>query len=168
VPPLRERAPDIQPLAEHLLTRFCSHAGLPVKSIDEQVWPVLTSYHWPGNVRQLQNAMERAAALSGTRPMIRLSDFPEEVLDGASADAPLASAAAMMMPEPEVSHEGLNHYVALSKNVERKLLLQSLNKTGGNKTRAAKLLNMKRTTFVEKLKRLQLNDVKSSGHRQEH
>lgn len=151
VPPLRERPQDIQPLAEHLIARFCSNAGLPVKSIDEQVWPVLIAYHWPGNVRQLQNAMERAAALSAMRPMIRLSDFPEEVRDQSVVCAPPPSSA---MLSPEGLHEGLTMNAVVS-NVERQLLLQSLNKTGGNKTRAAKLLNMKRTTFVEKLKRLE-------------
>jgi DNA-binding NtrC family response regulator len=163
VPPLRERAQDIQPLAEHLLTRFCTNSGLPVKSIDEQVWPVLTSYHWPGNVRQLQNAMERAATLSNVRTMIRLNDFPEEVRDMAFADAPPPSGAVV---KPEVSHEGQN-IKAIVSNVERNLLLQTLGKTGGNKTRAAKLLNMKRTTLVERLKRLQHDAVKTAGRRQE-
>jgi DNA-binding NtrC family response regulator len=151
VPPLRERPQDIQPLAEHLIARFCSNAGLPVKSIDGRVWPVLNAYHWPGNVRQLQNAMERAAALSGMRPLIRLNDFPEEVREQSVVCAPPPSGARLT---PEASPEGQSMNVVVS-NVERQLLLQSLNKTGGNKTRAAKLLNMKRTTFVEKLKRLE-------------
>jgi DNA-binding NtrC family response regulator len=158
VPPLRERTQDIQPLAEHLLTRFCSNAGLPVKSIDEQVWPMLISYPWPGNVRQLQNAMERAAALSNLRPVIRPNDFPDEVRDEPLA-APLSGAVTEALPE------GLNINAVVS-NVERHLLLQSLDKTGGNKTHAAKLLHMKRTTFVEKLKRLQHDDVKTASRRQ--
>jgi DNA-binding NtrC family response regulator len=158
VPPLRERTQDIQPLAGHLLTRFCSNAGLPVKNIDEQVWPMLISYPWPGNVRQLQNAMERAAALSNLRPVIRSSDFPEEVRDKPLTDGPLSGAATTALPE------GLNINAVVS-NVERNLLLQSLDKTGGNKTHAAKLLHMKRTTFVEKLKRLQHDDVKTAGRR---
>jgi transcriptional regulator with PAS, ATPase and Fis domain len=61
LPPLRERASDVRPLAETLLARFCLSAGLPSKTIDEPTWNALTSYYWPGNVRQLQNAMERAA-----------------------------------------------------------------------------------------------------------
>jgi DNA-binding NtrC family response regulator len=150
VPPLRERPQDIQPLAEHLIARFCANAGLPVKSIDEQVWPVLDAYHWPGNVRQLQNAMERAAALSGMRPIIQLSDFPEEVRDQSGNCA--SPSGARLTPEASIEGQSMNAVVS---NVERQLLLQSLNKTGGNKTRAAKLLNMKRTTFVEKLKRLE-------------
>lgn len=158
VPPLRERTQDIQPLAEHLLARFCSNAGLPVKSIDEQVWPMLISYHWPGNVRQLQNAMERAAALSNLRTVIRPNDFPEEVRDEPLA-APLSGALTEALPE------GLNINAVVS-DVERNLLLQSLDKTGGNKTHAAKLLHMKRTTFVEKLKRLQHTDVKTASPRQ--
>lgn len=163
VPPLRERAQDIQPLAEHLLTRFCSTAGLPVKSIDEQVWPMLISYPWPGNVRQLQNAMERAAALSNLRLVIRPGDFPEEVrAQPLAAATPLSRAGT---PTTAAS-EGLNISDVVS-NVERNLLLQSLDKTGGNKTRAAKLLHMKRTTFVEKLKRLQHDEVKTASPRQE-
>jgi DNA-binding NtrC family response regulator len=83
--------------------------------------------------------------------LIRLSDFPEEVRDPSVACAPQPSSA---MLTPEASPEGQSMNAVVS-NVERQLLLQSLNKTGGNKTRAAKLLNMKRTTFVEKLKRLE-------------
>jgi DNA-binding NtrC family response regulator len=161
VPPLRERTQDIQPLAEHLLTRFCSNAGLPAKNIDEQVWPMLISYPWPGNVRQLQNAMERAAALSNLRPVIRPGDFPDEVRDNSLADAPPLSSA----ETTQAMSEGLNINTVVS-NVERNLLLQSLDKTGGNKTHAAKLLHMKRTTFVEKLKRLQHEDVKTASRRQ--
>jgi DNA-binding NtrC family response regulator len=83
--------------------------------------------------------------------MIRLTDFPEEVRDQSDACAPPSSSARLT---PEASPEGQSMNAVVS-NVERQLLLQSLNKTGGNKTRAAKLLNMKRTTFVEKLKRLE-------------
>ena len=157
VPPLRERPEDISPLAIHLLARFCSSAGLPVKNIDDQVWPALTSYHWPGNVRQLQNAMERAAALSGARPIIQLGDLPEEVRQGASIGlSALPSIPSFVSQDKKIPGEGMS-FDTVVMDMEREMLLQSLNKAGGNKTRAARLLNMKRTTFVEKLKRLQLN-----------
>ena len=157
LPQLRERPEDIRPLAEHLLARFCASAGLPPKTIDDEVWQALMSYRWPGNVRQLQNAMERAAALSGAAPVIHLHDLPEEVRGGASSGiTPVLSAGQAQPSEPAIPDEGVSFDAVVTK-VERELLLQSLNKAGGNKMRAAKLLNMKRTTFVEKLKRLQID-----------
>jgi DNA-binding NtrC family response regulator len=156
LPLLRERTEDIRPLAEHLLARFCASAGLPAKTIDDEVWNVLMSYHWPGNVRQLQNAMERAAALSGASSVIRLNDLPEEVRDEAASGLTAGAAAGNVgSTSTSIPDEGLSFDEVVNK-VERELLLQSLNKTGGNKLRAAKLLNMKRTTFIEKLKRLQI------------
>src|SRR5262249_22031465 len=128
----------------------------PVKTINEEAWDALKSYRWPGNVRQLQNAMERAAALSGAAPVITLRDLPEEVRGGAPAGiTPALIGPDNTTADRDIPDEGLN-FDAVVTGVERELLLQSLNKSGGNKMRAAKLLNMKRTTFVEKLKRLQI------------
>jgi DNA-binding NtrC family response regulator len=160
LPPLRERKEAIRSLAEHLLANFCSSAGLPDKTINEDAWPALMSYRWPGNVRQLQNAMERAAALSGASTSIGLADLPEEVRGGAveGITPVLASNRVVQDTSTEIPDDGLN-FDEIVTEVERELLLQSLNKSGGNKMRAAKLLNMKRTTFVEKLKRLQIEDT---------
>jgi DNA-binding NtrC family response regulator len=156
LPPLRDRKEDIQPLAIHLLGRFCADAGLPDKRIDDDAWSALESYRWPGNVRQLQNAMERAAALSGAAASISLKDLPEEVRGGAvSGITPALGATRVAYDEDSIPDEGLN-FEEIVTEVERELLLQSLDKSGGNKMRAAKLLNMKRTTFVEKLKRLHI------------
>jgi DNA-binding NtrC family response regulator len=158
LPPVRERRDDIEPLAVHLLSRFCQSAGLPAKAIDDESWTALKTYRWPGNVRQLQNAMERAAALSGAAPVIRLKDLPEEVRGGAVSG--ITATLALSQPGGEartIPDEGLS-FDAVVTEVERDLLLQSLTKSGGNKMQAAKLLNMKRTTFVEKLKRLQIEN----------
>ena len=156
IPPVRDRREDIPPLAVHLLARFCESSGLPTKTIADDAWDALKSYRWPGNVRQLQNAMERAAALSGPAPVITLKDLPEEVRGGApSGISPALAPVEESTPERSIPDEGLN-FDAVVTEVERELLLQSLNKSGGNKMRAAKLLNMKRTTFVEKLKRLHI------------
>jgi DNA-binding NtrC family response regulator len=157
VPALRERVEDIPLLSQHLLTRFCDSAGLPQKRISDEAIKTLQSYRWPGNVRQLQNAMERAAAFTGASQIIQLSDLPEEVRGGSPTGVtPILSAEYQQQVEKRIPDEGVN-FDAVVSNVERELLLQSLNKAGGNKMRAAKLLNMKRTTFVEKLKRLQIN-----------
>jgi two-component system response regulator AtoC len=161
LPPLRERREAISKLAEHLLANFCKSAGLPDKTISDDAWPALMSYRWPGNVRQLQNAMERAAALSGASPTIGLADLPEEVRGGAVEGITPVLATHRVVnetPSTEIPEEGLN-FDEIVTEVERELLLQSLSKSGGNKMRAAKLLNMKRTTFVEKLKRLQIDDT---------
>lgn len=156
LPPLRDRKDDIVPLAETLLARFCASAGLPSKSISEEVRGALLTYRWPGNVRQLQNSMERAAALTGAATTIKLVDLPEEVSGGAvSGITPALTSPPPAVPDASIPDQGLSFDAVVTK-VERELLLQSLNKTGGNKMQAAKLLNMKRTTFVEKLKRLQI------------
>ncbi|HEX8557063.1 MAG TPA: sigma-54 dependent transcriptional regulator [Pyrinomonadaceae bacterium] len=160
LPPLRERREDIPALAEHLLDKFCASAGLPRKAIADDAAAALDGYRWPGNVRQLQNAVERAAALTGAATEIRLQDLPEEVRESAGG-APAARPAPAPAPAPadgprrrvDMPDAGVN-FDAVITDVERDLLLQSLAKAGGNKMRAAQLLGMKRTTFVEKLKRL--------------
>jgi len=159
LPPLRERREDIRPLAEHLLANFCAVTGLPAKTIHDDAWEALHAYRWPGNVRQLQNALERAAALTGAATEIHLQDLPEEVREGAATSAPPTADLTDQSSSSNIPDEGVN-FNALVTKVERDLLLQSLAKAGGNKMRAAQLLNMKRTTFVEKLKRLQINTEK--------
>jgi len=155
LPPLRERREDVRALAEHLLAKFCAAAGLPAKSISEEAWAALLNYHWPGNVRQLQNALERASALTGAATEIHLQDLPEEVREGAVALG-MSATLKVEAPPTNIPDDGVN-FDAVVMQVERDLLLQSLVKAGGNKMRAAQLLNMKRTTFVEKLKRLHLD-----------
>jgi DNA-binding NtrC family response regulator len=164
LPPLRERRADIRVLAEHLLAKFCAATGLPSKTIHEDAWEALVNYRWPGNVRQLQNAVERAAALTGAATEIHLQDLSEEVRGGATkkdTHVPTAAALTDELSPPDIPDEGVNFDAVVTK-VERDLLLQSLAKSGGNKMRAAQLLNMKRTTFVEKLKRLQIETEKGA------
>ena len=105
----------------------------------------LMAYHWPGNVRQLENAIERAVAFSAGRTQIELADLPPEL---ASATAPVV-ASPTALPEDGIDLEA---YMA---GIERDLILRSLERTGGNKGQAARLLNLKRTTLVEKIKRLE-------------
>jgi transcriptional regulator with PAS, ATPase and Fis domain len=104
----------------------------------------LMSYHWPGNVRQLENAIERAVAFGGGRTQIDLADMPPEL---SQADIPPAGGP-VVLPESGLD---LAAYIA---DIERDLIHRSLERTGGNKGKAARLLNLKRTTLVEKLKRM--------------
>lgn len=152
VPALRERPDDILPLSNGLLERFCRSSGLPPKTLADEAYHSLISYSFPGNVRQLQNAMERAAVFSGVSSEVRLEHLPEEIRNQTSLFqiGPEAS----MFPS-SIPDEGIDFSEVVSQ-IERKLLLQTLSKTGGNKMQAAKLLNMKRTTLVEKIKRLNI------------
>ena len=109
----------------------------------------MMAYVWPGNVRQLENAIERACAFSAGRSQIELSDLPQEVQQAQE----LALSSPVTLPEEGID---LERFVA---NLERELIERSLERTGGNKGQAARLLNLKRTTLVEKLKRIQRDSV---------
>lgn len=155
VPALRDRPDDIMPIAQGLLTNFCQNVGLPAKNIAEETRRALVSYDFPGNVRQLQNSMERAAVFSGIGSEILVEHLPEEIKIQASS-LPAFSNSSSVVPA-SIPDEGMD-FSGFVSQVERELLLQTLNKTGGNKMQAAKLLNMKRTTLVEKIKRLNIED----------
>ncbi len=148
LPPLRERKEDIPLLVHHFLQKLGQEL-LPPKpgplSVSQEGMRRLMSYGWPGNIRQLENSLERAVALSGMRTQIELSDLPQEVQAAAETVGPTP----FLLPD-----EGCDFDEFITA-VERDLITRSLEKTGGNKGQAAKLLNLKRTTLVEKLKRLE-------------
>lgn len=159
VPPLRQRPDDIPVIAQGLLERFCKTVGLPPKTIADEAFHSLISYNFPGNVRQLQNCMERAAIFSGQQTQILLEHLPEELKKQENLfQIPATSS---FMPE-KIPDEGID-FTGVVSQLERELLLQTLEKTGGNKMQAAKLLNMKRTTLVEKIKRLQIDEDEDNG-----
>ena len=141
LPPLRERRDDIPVLVKHFLEKFSPGASMQVS---QAAMRALMAYHWPGNVRQLENAIERAVALSAGRRDIDSADLPAEV-----QTIPQAAAT----PIVDFPDEGLD-LPAYLLAIERDLIHQSLDRTGGNRNRAAELLRIKRTTLVEKLKRL--------------
>ena len=105
----------------------------------------LMAYAWPGNVRQLENAIERAVALSAGRQQIDVADLPPEVQ---VTPEPLTA------PVVDFPDDGLDLPAYLS-TIERDLIRRSLERTGGNRNKAAELLKIKRTTLVEKLKRIE-------------
>ena len=159
LPALRERKEDIPLLVQHFLTKFEAErdatppAGhgksavdrLPRVTVSQEGMRRLMAYHWPGNVRQLENAIERAVAFTTGRSQIDVEDLPTEVQQAQET----AASSAVTLPEEGMD---LDAFVA---NIERELIQRSLERTGGNKGQAARLLNLKRTTLVEKLKRLQ-------------
>jgi DNA-binding NtrC family response regulator len=149
IPPLRERKEDIPLLVQHFLEKLRRDGSQgsgtrPPLTVSQEAMRRLMSYAWPGNVRQLENAVERAVAFGAGRSQIDVLDLPPEVQQAQEAVVPTAVA----LPE-----EGLDLDSFVSK-IERELIHLSLARTGGNKGQAARLLNLKRTTLVEKLKRL--------------
>ena len=146
MPLLRDRVEDIPLLVDHFLYKICEIERTTIKQASTNAIDYLMSYAWPGNVRQLEHAVESAIALSGTRPILAPEDFslplgPRTVETEVLTDIDL--------PESGIDFEGL------MASIERQILERALLKSHGNKARAADLLNLKRTTLVSKFKALQ-------------
>ncbi len=144
VPPLKQRQDDIPSLVAHFTRKYCADQNLSLKHVSNNAMKNLMAYEWPGNVRQLENAVEMAVALSGDRDLLDVEDFPV-VARVSTMNAPL--------PSIDIPDDGV-HFNTMVSELERRLILQSLQVAKGNKKRAASLLHLKRTTFVEKLRRM--------------
>lgn len=145
LPPLRERGEDIPLLVRHFVEAFSRRQGRPgTVTVTQAAMRRMMAYGWPGNIRELENAIERALTLSRHRAWIDVDDLPPGLQQAA-----LPEPAAL----PAIPEEGFDlaaHVAA----VERRLIRQALDDTGGNRQQAARRLGIKRTTLVEKLKRL--------------
>ncbi len=148
IPPLRDRLADIPALVTHFVQKICEIEGVAPKRIGPGVNERLCNYIWPGNVRQLENAVERAVILSGNRPVLYPRDF---ALPCSALDKPAQEILTSTFPLPE---SGLD-FDALVNRYEQTLLEAALKRAGGNKTLAADLLGMKRTTFLARTKTIQ-------------
>jgi DNA-binding NtrC family response regulator len=146
-PPLRDRMEDIPALASHFLAKICDFEEIPRRRLAPETLSRLTSYSWPGNVRQLENSVENAIALSGEREILYPSDFPLQ------ANA-LSKAVRTSHPAIAVPDTGMDFEQTVG-TIEREILAQALQKAGGNKTAAAEMLGLKRTTLAAKLRSLE-------------
>jgi DNA-binding NtrC family response regulator len=147
MPPLRQRRGDIPMLAEHFIAKVCGMEEIPLKSMQPAALERLCAHSWPGNVRQLENTIESGVALSGGRDTLEAADFrlPQSV-----RARPISPAEIPMIPVPD---SGLDYEQTVAV-IERSLLAQALQKTGGNKKAAADMLNLKRTTLSAKMRTL--------------
>ena len=145
LPPLRERREDIPLLVQHFLQKLAAEAGRGPVTISQDALRRLMACPWPGNIRQLENACERALAFSQGRSQIDVPDLTSD-LQNQPADAETSG---VWFPDDGLDFE---RYI---EGVELSLIRRSLERTRGNKRQAAKLLNLKRTTLIEKLKRLE-------------
>ena len=138
LPPLRERTGDIGQLVHHFFQKYKSKYGRSNLRLPLELLSYFSNYQWPGNVRQLENAIERIVLLTGD-PDVTLEVLPEFLKQGRSGAEFLPA----HLPDAGLDVEA----------IERQLILQALQKFGGNQTRAAHFLNMSRRAFAYRLKK---------------
>ena len=148
MPPLRQRRGDIPLLVDHLVEKICAVEGLAPKRLTGEALQLLTGCPWPGNVRQLENTVEMAIAMSGERLQLEAGDFQVPTPCGLGSSQ---NSAGPLFALPE---GGLDFEQTLT-SIERSILEQALRRTGGNKKAAAEMLNLKRTTLAAKVRTLE-------------
>ena len=146
MPALRARRGDVPLLTRHFVGKICRAEGLPLKQLTAEAEHRLAEYPWPGNVRQLENSIETAVALSGGRSLLTPADFP--VLATSRPRAVAAGAPVVSVPDG-----GLDYERTLA-GIEKSIIEQALRKTNGNKKAAADMLQLKRTTLSAKVRSL--------------
>jgi len=137
LPPLRERPVDIPALASMLLARLAARFDLPNADLSPDALQALTGYHWPGNIRELENVLARALALRSGRTL-SVKDLPPHIARPGGANAAPQPAAGLLTME----------------EVERRHILHVLEQVGGNKVKAAEVLAIDRSTLHRKLKQI--------------
>ena len=153
LPPLRDRAGDITYLANHFMALHCARNGVPLKKLDESAITFLEQYSWPGNVRELENEIERAVSLREESTLTddafkHLRSERRPTLPGTTGQPQAVAAGATGL--------GTNKTLA---DVEREHILGVLSFSAGNKSKAAKVLDIDYSTLLRKLKRMGIEDV---------
>jgi two-component system response regulator PilR (NtrC family) len=145
LPPLRDRREDIPLLAEHFLAKYGEQMEKAITAVSREAMDLLLKYDWPGNIRELENALERAVALEGT-PSILPDSLPATV----RGDSPRATAVAEALPESGFDLE------AHVQEIERGYIAEALKKAGGVQVKAADLLGMSFRSFRYYVKKYNL------------
>lgn len=141
VPALRERQDDIKLLVEHFLAKFNAIYNKNISPLNEKIMQVLEGYEWPGNIRELENVIERAVVLNKSNKLV-LDDFPEKIYGRQKTTVEFS--------EEDGLTQAVNEY-------ERALLISELKKNNGNKLQTASKLKINRGTFMSKLKKYNIN-----------
>ena len=145
VPPLRERAEDIPLLVAHFLRRYSQESGKAVTEVSDKAMKLLCSYAWPGNIRELENAIEQAVALS-YQPILTPENLPAEVWDdAASRFVEVSDQEQFLFPDTPTLEE-----------VKKRYVLHVLKGSGGNVSRTAKILNIDRRSLYRMLARYKI------------
>jgi DNA-binding NtrC family response regulator len=156
LPALRERTGDIPPLVEHFLVKFNERLRKKVEGIEPDTMDTLVAYPWPGNIRELENVIERAVLFCDT-VKLRASDLPPEIRGiPAMANVPLPEAD---LQAALAGEGGLKEHVKVAMSrLEKELVSRALQQTGGNVTHAARLLKISRKGLQLKMKELGLRE----------
>jgi DNA-binding NtrC family response regulator len=150
LPPLRERREDIHPLVIHFLEHYKQRTGRFVSGISKPALRALVTYDWPGNVRELENAIERAVIIAAGR-QIELDDLPSAI-GNVTAEREAVARAERAQAASEGRTTALEIELPSSMDdIERRAIEATLDYTSGDKTRAARLLNIGRKTIYRKL-----------------
>jgi DNA-binding NtrC family response regulator len=151
VPPLKQRKTDIPLLIDYFLRRFQKGRKKKIKGFSPKAMDAMMAFEWPGNVRELENVIKRLTILCDNIH-VDLDDLPEHILENVKSIGP--------SDEP-ILEDGVSFDKAV-KDYEKRLILEALEKSNWVKTKAAKLLNINRTTLVEKIKKQNLDEVLSA------
>lgn len=147
LPALKERRGDIPQLARYFLEKICTEMDRPQIEIGHDAMQAMELYNWPGNVREMKNIIERTIALTDNS-IINCSDLPSDI--GQQTASAVSSA-------PQITSKGVNMNVVIA-DIERAMIEQAMVLGQGIKARAAELLSINRTTLVEKIKRLGMEE----------
>jgi two-component system response regulator AtoC len=142
VPPLRERKDDIPLLVAYFLEKFNVDFKKTISAVDDEAMSYLQSYEWPGNIRELENLMERAIVLNKSG-ILKIKDFPIFVSQNEA--------------EEEINININNDLTEVVDNFEKKIILKALRENNFNKLRTAEKLGIHRSTFMSKLKKYEIN-----------
>lgn len=149
IPPLRQRICDIPILVDHFLKMYAEANGHKPPRLSQEIMSLMMNYKWPGNIRELENTIERLAVLNPDKE-IEMSDLPEKFL---KASDTIFKNSGLHIPDAGISlKNAVNDF-------ENTLILKALEKTAWNKNKAASLLRLNRTTLVEKIKKKQLEKM---------
>ena len=169
LPPLRERREDIPLLANFFLKKIAERIGAKEKNISEEAIDILSNYNWQGNIRELENLIERIFILSEDETIF-VEDIPNYISVTKQNNSPKVSELLdinfqeeNLAKEPEpapILKKGFDFKEEMQKH-QKAMILEALKEADGVKTKAAKLLNIKRTTLIEKIKQLKLEETKS-------
>jgi transcriptional regulator with PAS, ATPase and Fis domain len=160
IPPLRERTEDIPELAQLFLQRFCNKMNKPLLTIQSEAYDTLLRYHWPGNVRQLQNVIERAVVLA-QGSMITRRNLPHEIVHSTAYEPNVIQPGHFASPDLAEAREAPARLLTDSQSLnlaerEKAALVAALDQCNGNKKKAAELLGIHRPTLYTKLKKFGL------------
>jgi two-component system, NtrC family, response regulator PilR len=149
VPPLRDRGEDVVLLANHFLKKFSVQMGKKVVRLSPESLKVMKGYDWPGNVRVLENTIERAVAMSNEEEL--QVELPNSGIGAIAASAAVAGAPGVVLPSDGID---LERYIA---EIEKSLLQSALRRAGGTQTRAAELLKLSYRSFRHMMKKYDLS-----------